>query len=98
MFDQLRVFDAEYERYSEYGGLFSDFPDNLLSVNAVLHLVSILDSSKMCIGNSDRALKELAADHKGVFKNRSGKHVYNSDCLILQYTLFCRKCNCKERR
>lgn len=48
-------------------------PDTLDSVDRVLQFISVIESSKICRGNSEEKFMELAKRRIGVFKNHSGK-------------------------
>ena len=45
----------------------------LTTVNQVLELLTYLDEAGVCGGNDDSKFLELAATHKGSFKDVSGK-------------------------
>ena len=52
--------------------LLSCLFQKLTSVCKLLHVLSVLDSSEVCIGNQDSKF-EISADlHKSVFKDRAG--------------------------
>ena len=53
--------------------LLSDVADQLLCVSDVVNLLSILDSSKICVGNGEEKFKRVAELHKGTFKDKTGK-------------------------
>lgn len=48
-------------------------PAQFCCINDVLKVLSTLDGSKKCIGNDDEKFEKVAAVHKGVFKDKSGK-------------------------
>ncbi len=52
--------------------LVSDIQEKLSSVDEVVGALSTLDSSKFCVGNGDTKFLQLADQHKGSFKDKSG--------------------------
>ena len=56
-------------------GLLSGVETTLKSVDAVDRLVSLLDESKFCVGNSESKFIDLAFHNRGTFKDRPGKNV-----------------------
>ena len=53
--------------------LLSDLPSSLSSVDAIMNVISVLDSSNVCLGNDDKRLECL---HKSAFKAKTGKLIY----------------------
>ena len=53
--------------------LLRDFSPAIATVNQVLELLTCLDEAGVCAGNDDSKFLELAATHKGSFKDASGK-------------------------
>ena len=59
--------------------LLKDRPLKLSCVSDVVEILSILDSSKRCVGNDDERFEQIADVHKGVFKDKTGnQHVCQS--------------------
>lgn len=49
------------------------FPDNLDSVAKVMQITSVVQHSRICVGNSDSRFLDVARRRDGVFKDHSGK-------------------------
>ena len=49
--------------------LLQDCPFQVMSINDVMQMISLLDSSKQCIGNIDQKFERVTDVHKGVFKD-----------------------------
>ena len=52
--------------------LLRETPDNLTSVADAVNLATILDTSKICVGNCDDKFKRVTKLHKIFFKDRAG--------------------------
>ena len=52
--------------------LLKELPTRLLSVADVLKVLSVLNNSRFCIGNSDTKFSPLSERHDGKFKNHAG--------------------------
>lgn len=56
--------------------LLDGLPTNLSGVDAVMNMVGMLDSSKVCLGNDDKKFETISDSHQGIFKDKSGKLIY----------------------
>ena len=52
--------------------LLAEVPSQLNSVNSVVHLLSLLDNSKICQGNPDTKFLDITQHHKRNFFDKSG--------------------------
>ena len=52
--------------------LLAEVPSQLNSVNSVVHLLSLLDNSKICQGNPETKFLDITQHHKGNFFDKSG--------------------------
>ena len=68
---KLTVCSAEVNVSSS--NMFSQVPPVLSSVEAVVKLVSLLESSNLCKGNNDEKFTDLVAHNKGHLKDQHGK-------------------------
>ena len=59
-----------------------EFPSCVNTVDAVLKILSCLDTCVICMGNPDDKFHELTTKRKGVFKTISGK-------IVLYMTDYC---------
>jgi hypothetical protein len=56
--------------------LLVGFKEKLCTVAELVQVLSTLDESKCCVGNPDTKFLQLAAHHKGTFRDKSGKYYY----------------------
>ena len=53
--------------------LLCNLPSTLSSVDTIMNVLSVLDSSNVCLGNDDKTFEDL---HRSVFKDKTGKLLY----------------------
>ena len=74
--------------------LLQGFSDKLTSIDDVMRLLSVLDTSRSCPRNADKRFRALSESHKGVFKDRRGKHGNVYVIVSYLYLLFVCRRNC----